>query len=186
MGPLPGAEDKGPGLHALHVRPHGGRRDQKYRTLSAGVVVVRPHGGGFRYLLLRAYQYWDFPKGMVEADEEPLAAAIREVEEESTLTDLRFRWGERYRETPPYRRGKVARYYVAESVAGEVELPVNEELGRAEHDEFRWVDYDQAWRLLSPRVQPIRRRTPGVNARGERRRPGTAPDHGEAGSFTSR
>jgi len=42
------------------------------------------------YLLLRAYNYWDFPKGVVEVDESPLQAAIREVEEETTLTGLRF------------------------------------------------------------------------------------------------
>ena len=125
------------------------------RTLSAGVVVVRFLPEGTRYLLLRAFQYWDFPKGMVEEGEESLAGAIREVEEETTLTELDFRWGFEYRDTPPYRRGKVARYYLAECPEGEVELPVTEELGRPEHDEYRWVDFDEAHRLLSPRVQPI-------------------------------
>ena len=62
--------------------------------LSAGVVVVRPADEGWRFLLLRAFNHWDFPKGMVEAGEEPLAAAIREVREESTIDDLEFAWGE--------------------------------------------------------------------------------------------
>ena len=53
--------------------------------LSAGVVVVRQSGEGWRFLLLRAFNHWDFPKGMVEAGEEPLAAAIREVREESLI-----------------------------------------------------------------------------------------------------
>ncbi len=30
-----------------------------------------------------------------------------------------------------------------------------EALGRAEHNEFRWVDRAQAMRLVSPRVAPI-------------------------------
>ena len=47
--------------------------------LSAGVVVIRETHEGWLYLLLRAYNHWDFPKGMVEPGEEPLAAAIREV-----------------------------------------------------------------------------------------------------------
>jgi 8-oxo-dGTP pyrophosphatase MutT (NUDIX family) len=34
-------------------------------------------------------------------------------------------------------------------------LPVNPELGRAEHSEFRWVDFDEALRLVSPRVRPV-------------------------------
>ena len=80
------------------------------RILSAGVVVIHWSLNHYEYLLLRAYNYWDFPKGVVEADEAPLQAAIREVEEETTLTNLRFRWGDIYRETHPYNQGcKVAR-----------------------------------------------------------------------------
>jgi 8-oxo-dGTP pyrophosphatase MutT (NUDIX family) len=36
--------------------------------LSAGVVVVRQTADGWRFLLLRAFSHWDFPKGMVERD----------------------------------------------------------------------------------------------------------------------
>lgn len=118
-------------------------------------MVVRREGGEPRYLLLRVYTYWDFPKGEIGAGEEPLAAAVREVEEETTLGDLRFPWGEVYRETPPYSGGKVARYYLAESPAGEVRLPVSPELGRAEHHEFRWCSYAEARQRLGERVQAI-------------------------------
>ena len=123
--------------------------------LSAGVVVVRPTAPGWRFLLLRAFNHWDFPKGMVEAGEEPLAAAIREVREETLIVDLKFAWGEVYTETGPYSRGKVARYYLASTETTAVTLTVIEALGRAEHNEFRWVDYEAANRLVSPRVQPI-------------------------------
>ncbi|MFN3919993.1 MAG: bis(5'-nucleosyl)-tetraphosphatase [Methylohalobius sp.] len=122
--------------------------------LSAGVVVVRfmDHP---RYLLLRAFAHWDFPKGLVEPGEAPLAAAIREVREETGLSDLVFRWGETYCETPPYGQGKVARYYLAESPTGEVQLPVSPELGHPEHHEFRWLTYDEARQLLVPRLKAI-------------------------------
>jgi bis(5'-nucleosidyl)-tetraphosphatase len=119
------------------------------------VVVVRTTPQGWRFLLLRAFNHWDFPKGMVETGEEPLAAAIREVREETLITDLQFVWGEVYTETGPYSRGKVARYYMAQTNTADVTLTVIEALGRAEHNEFRWVDYDGASRLVSPRVQPI-------------------------------
>ncbi|RMD69747.1 MAG: NUDIX domain-containing protein [Gammaproteobacteria bacterium] len=127
----------------------------KVKTLSAGVIVVRRENGEWRYLLLRAYNYWDFPKGIVEPGEDPLQAAIREVKEETGIEDLVFRWGYDYRETPPYGKGKVARYYVAETRTRKVILPVSPELGRPEHDEYRWVSYEEARRLLSPRVVPI-------------------------------
>ncbi|HMN46136.1 MAG TPA: NUDIX domain-containing protein [Povalibacter sp.] len=123
--------------------------------LSAGVVVARETHDGWRFLLLRAFNHWDFPKGMVEAGEEPLAAAIREVREESLIDDLEFIWGRDHTETGPYSRGKVARYYIARTRTVEVTLPVIEELGRPEHNEYRWVDFDGALKLVSPRVEPV-------------------------------
>ena len=130
-------------------------RDSAPRRAAGAVVVWRGEDVEPRYLLLRVYNYWDFPKGELAAGEEAFAAARREVEEETTLIDLRFPWGETYRETPPYRGGKVARYYLAESPAGSVRLPVSPELGRPEHHEFRWLSYEQARALLGERLRPI-------------------------------
>jgi len=124
-------------------------------VLSAGAVIVRRFDDQYRYLLLRVRDYWDFPKGMVEPGEDPLAAAIRETEEETTLTDLDFRWGQAYIETEPYGKNKIARYYLAESKTGEVNLPVSAELGHPEHDEYLWLEYDAARGLLVPRVMAV-------------------------------
>jgi 8-oxo-dGTP pyrophosphatase MutT (NUDIX family) len=130
-------------------------RHMKTYQLSAGVIIVRWIAGQPHYLLLRAYNFWDFPKGLVEENEDPFEAAQREVTEETGLTDLRFRWGKVYYETGPYGAGKIARYYLAESTSGNVFLPVNPLLGRPEHEEFRWVTYDQAQSMLTARLKPI-------------------------------
>ena len=82
---------------------------------SAGVVVVRRNRDAWNVLLLRAFAYWDFPKGRIEQGESPLEAARRETREETTLTDLDFRWGDLWIETEPYAGGKIARYYLAET-----------------------------------------------------------------------
>jgi len=129
--------------------------DSPVYLLSAGVIVVSLQQEIPHYLLLRAYNYWDFPKGIVEPGERPLEGAIREVTEETTLDDLVFRWGEDYRETPPYRGKKIARYYIAETQRLDVDLPVTEELGHPEHDEFLWLPYAEARILLNDRVQII-------------------------------
>jgi 8-oxo-dGTP pyrophosphatase MutT (NUDIX family) len=116
---------------------------------------VRETAEGWRFLLLRAFNHWDFPKGMVEPDEDPRAAAVREVREESLIDDLSFAWGDSSTRTGPYSRGKVAQYFIASTPTAQVTLSVNAELGRPEHSEYRWVDYDQALRIVSPRVRPV-------------------------------
>ena len=108
-----------------------------------------------RVLLLRAYHYWDFPKGVVESGEDPLAAARREVREETSIDDLDFRWGGEFIETAPYSKNKVARYYLAASAQPDVKLPVNPELGRPEHHEFKWLSFDAASKLAVPRLQTV-------------------------------
>ncbi|HEX6928920.1 MAG TPA: NUDIX domain-containing protein [Gammaproteobacteria bacterium] len=125
------------------------------KRLSAGTVVVRESEHGLMFLLLRAFKHWDFPKGMVEDDETPLEAARRETLEEAGISDLEFRWGEAFYETPPYNRGKVARYYIAHTGQDAVSIVPNPVTGRLEHVEFRWVSFEQAWRLSSPRVQKV-------------------------------
>lgn len=129
--------------------------DSRPPAFSAGVVVVRRDEAGWRLLVLCAWGNWDFPKGMVEPGEAPLDAAIRETAEEAGVNDLVFRWGEGYCETAPYRRGKIARYYLAETSQKSITLPISAELGHPEHDEWRWVSLDEARQLLPPRLQPV-------------------------------
>ena len=122
---------------------------------AAGAVVFRRSERGIQLLLLRAYKNWDFPKGLVENAEEMLAAAKREVKEETGLTDVDYPFGDEYKETLPYSNNKVARYYLAETEQHAIELPVNTALGRPEHHEYRWVTFDEAEDLLPPRLAVV-------------------------------
>jgi 8-oxo-dGTP pyrophosphatase MutT (NUDIX family) len=124
----------------------------KPQTRAAGAVVFRRSERGIRLLLLRAYQNWDFPKGLVEPGEDDLACARREVAEETGLADLDYPFGDEHKDTVPYAGNKVARYYVAETDVDKIELPVSPELGRPEHHEYRWVSFDEAEDLLPPRL----------------------------------
>lgn len=126
--------------------------DQK---LSCGIVIVRQLDEVWLTLLLRAYHNWDFPKGICEEGELPLDAAKREVQEESGIVELLFDWGDRCIETGPYNKGKVARYYLARTHKEEIEMGVSPELGRPEHSEYRWLDFDQAYDLTAPRVREV-------------------------------
>lgn len=123
--------------------------------LSCGVVLVRRAADGYVTLLLRAWHHWDFPKGMLEPGEEAQQAAIREVAEETGITRLDFAWGDRCFETGPYSRGKIARYYIALTDEAEVSLGPSPDTGTPEHHEWRWVSFDDAYDLGSPRVRAV-------------------------------
>ena len=125
------------------------------KVLSCGAVVVRQTPEGWRFLLLRAFKHWDFPKGLLEDGEDPQQAAVREIREETTLDDLTFPWGDEFFDSGPYSRGKVARYFMARTQRLDVAILPNPETGKPEHSEFRWCTLAEARRLVSPRVQDV-------------------------------
>ena len=84
-----------------------------------------------------------------------MQTAIREVAEETGITELSFEWGERFFETGPYSRGKIARYFIAATGEEFVVMGPSPETGEPEHHEWRWVSFDEAYDLGSPRVRQI-------------------------------
>lgn len=129
--------------------------EQRIKTLSAGFVVVRLANTGWRYLLLRCYKLWDFPKGLIEPDETLLQAARREVEEETGLQEIELCWGTIFCETGIYAKNKVARYFLGRADAGDVALGIHPKLGRAEHHQFVWATLAEARERIPERIEPI-------------------------------
>lgn len=124
--------------------------------LSAGIVLVRRDKSEWKFLFLRAYGNWDFPKGVVESGENPLDAAKREVAEEAGIRDPHFRWGYDYKETTPYSGGKkVARYFIAETGTSRVVFSINPQIGRPEHHEYRWLSIHELKERAPERLKPI-------------------------------
>ena len=131
---------------------------------SAGVAVVDLKSGTGEeptVLCVRAYANWDFPKGQLEKGESHIQAAIREVEEETTLNhgaDYVLSGGPAGSTT--YGRGakkKTATYFIGLAMPGIKEpfLPVNPELGKPENDEYRWVPISELRDLMPGRLQRI-------------------------------
>jgi 8-oxo-dGTP diphosphatase len=115
-------------------------------VLAAGGLVWRRTGdGGLEVVVIHRPRYddWSFPKGKVEPGESEEDAAVREVEEETSLR------AERGPELPAASyhdskgRPKRVRYFAMTPAPGA------EAEARNEVDEVRWVTFDEAAALLT-------------------------------------
>jgi ADP-ribose pyrophosphatase YjhB (NUDIX family) len=117
--------------------------------VSAGGIVFRRTAEGVRFLLIRdSYRNWGFPKGHLEDEELPDAAAVREVEEETGLSGLALRgpvqvidWHFRFRGS---RVHKVCHFYLIEAALGQPR-PLRREGITA----CKWLTLDEASALVS-------------------------------------
>lgn len=124
-------------------------RSRANREVSAGGVVYRVEDGRPLFLLIRdSYRNWGFPKGHLEQSELPEAAALREVSEETGLTDLVVRadlgpidWHFRFRGKLIH---KICHFFLMES-ENAATSPQREEGITA----CRWAPIDEALALIS-------------------------------------
>ena len=111
---------------------------------AAGVVVFRP---GKRVLLVHRPKYddWSFPKGKLDRGEHVVAAAVREVAEE---TGLHVRLGPALTDQhyPVGRRDKQVSYWVGRAVG---DPDVSGYRPNDEIDEVSWLPHDEAVERLT-------------------------------------
>jgi bis(5'-nucleosidyl)-tetraphosphatase len=118
------------------------------REKSCGAVVFLKREDQTRYLLLNyAAGHWDFVKGNVEPGETEKETVLRELQEETAITDATFIDG--FKETIAYfyrRQGltvhKEVVFFIIETHTEKVELSF-------EHVGFIWLDYTRAMEKLN-------------------------------------
>jgi 8-oxo-dGTP pyrophosphatase MutT (NUDIX family) len=123
-------------------------RDQ----ISAGGVVCRKDGETLEVVLIAVGEplRWQLPKGQIEPDEAPEAAALREVREETGITARLLEpiakieyWYYNQRRGERIRYHKAVHFFLMEYQSGST----------ADHDhevhEARWVEIGEAERMLA-------------------------------------
>jgi bis(5'-nucleosidyl)-tetraphosphatase len=119
---------------------------------SAGAVVFRKENSRILYLLLRystesVEPFWDLPKGHIEKGENELGTAMREVEEETGLGDIKFLTGFKKRIRYSFQlggqfRSKIVTFYLAETQNEDAKIS-------PEHVGYIWSPYKQALAKLT-------------------------------------
>ena len=118
------------------------------REKSCGAVVYIRTDGLTKYLLLN-YEagHWDFVKGNVEPNESEKQTVVRELQEETSITDAQFI--DDFREAIAYfyrRQGLTVRkevvFFVMESYTDKVQLSF-------EHIGYAWLDYQHSMEKLT-------------------------------------
>jgi diadenosine hexaphosphate hydrolase (ATP-forming) len=124
---------------------------------SAGGVVFRRVGGKVLIgLIMDSYHKWTFPKGHVEKNEDPSAAAVRETREEMGLARLRLikplgmtviRFKDRF-DQPGTIIHKDIVYYLMEAAPGDTGKAENKKSGERVRA-VRWVPVARVCRAVS-------------------------------------
>lgn len=115
---------------------------------SAGAVIVNATGAEPEYLLLHyTAGHWDFPKGNIEAGESEKEAAVREIREETGITDAEFIGG--FRHTVSYRYSKGRRLVHKEVIFFLARTKTSSVTISHEHVGYAWKKYDDAMKQLT-------------------------------------
>lgn len=114
---------------------------------SAGAVLFSNNEDPEFLLLHYTAGHWDFPKGNIEQNESETQAAIREIREETGITDVEFLDGFRNKISYKYRKGK--RLVEKEVVLFLAKTETKEVKISHEHIGYAWKKYDEAVNQLT-------------------------------------
>lgn len=118
------------------------------KEVSSGIIPYRTTRGKREYLILKSRTTdWEFPKGGIEEDEELQQAALRELEEETGISNVKIIDG--FREDYSYvfeghknTIHKTVHLFIGHSFEATAETSV-------EHNDYQWRTFEQAKNTLT-------------------------------------
>lgn len=146
------------------------------QEVSAGIIIYRKSKDGPRFLILyHGGRYWNFPKGKLTEGEKSFRAALREVWEETGISerDLQFKEWFKIQDRFVFTRDKqkvfkTVTYYLAETSLERVKLQEKDEEKEGERCYgYGWFTFQEAQRVLIHRnLRGILKRARDVILRG--------------------
>jgi 8-oxo-dGTP pyrophosphatase MutT (NUDIX family) len=123
---------------------------EKVKVQSAGGIIYRLNGRQIYYLVVRHVKttdHWGFPKGRLELGEDCIATAMREISEETGISNFVFEPG--FSEKTEYSFEKEGKEYEKTVTFFIAKTEKEEIILSAEHSEFFWGTYDEVKEKLS-------------------------------------
>ncbi len=117
-----------------------------YDERAAGFILYKNNGERKYLLLLHGNDYWNFPKGKLESGETEMETAIRELEEETGITNIKIVDG--YDSAYDYTfksRGREIKKLVKMFLAYYLEDKV---IISHEHLRYEWLTFEEAMKHL--------------------------------------
>lgn len=120
---------------------------------SAGILVFHGRGKNRKYLLLHyASGHWSFPKGHVEAGEDEREAALREMDEETGISESEISFVEGFGEKIEYffkKNGETIHKRVLFFLAKASGKTLPEVKLSFEHAAFEWLSFREAMQKVT-------------------------------------
>ena len=114
---------------------------------SCGAVIFFK-GKKIEFLVLQyGLGHWDFPRGLMEKDEDEQETALREIKEETEITDIKL--NEKFKERTHFffknKTNLVKKeviYFLAKTKSKDVKIS-------SEHLDYKWLNYEDALKQLT-------------------------------------
>ena len=121
-----------------------------HNTTGSGIIIVKRFNNQWKPLGLWAYNGFDIPKGHVERGDDIFKTALREVLEETGISQVSFEWGSEY-----IRLNNLFVYLA--STKQKPKIIFNNEEKLFEHEYAKWIEWqemkDNCYDYLLPAIK---------------------------------